>query len=1248
MSVSSVNVSRRYHIRDEIGRGSLGVVYRAIDRLTGQMVALKRLPLEPMRALPGGHGDDLRLALAREFRVLASLRHPHIISVLDYGFDDRQTPYYAMDLLEGARTIVAYGRSLSLERKVSLLVELLQALAYLHRRGIIHRDLKPANVLVIDHHVKVVDFELAVVREQIADSQTVAGTLEYMAPEVLQGEAPSEAADLYAVGVMAFELLAGSHPFDTSSINRLLADVLYAAPDWNRLPEAHRLGSILARLLAKSPGERFGDATEVIQALAHALKRTTPLETIAIRESYLQAAVFVGRAAEYEQLAGALYHVLRDGAGSAWLVGGESGVGKSRLLDEFRIEAVAGGALVLRGQDMAGARQPYQLWRDPIRQLLLETDLDTPTLSTLSQLVPDLERLTDRLVSAPEPLDSAENQRRLVAAILRAFRALTRPAVIILEDLQWAEDGYEALAALVTLTKRLPLLIIGSFRDDEAPDLYGRFPEMKPIWLGRLPHEAIAELSAAMLGEAGRQAEVVALLQRETEGNVFFLVEIVRALAEEAGGLGHVGLTALPARVVAGGVTEVIQRRLNRVPVWGQPLLKLAAVHGRGLDLALMEQLVRGNMAPALPDGTDLATWLTVCSSASVLEAQDGRWRFSHDKLREALLHGLNETERRAAHRAVALALECAYPDDPSRALALVEHWRQAKDDEREAHYAPTAVEQLLAVSNLREAVSLAQRALTLVSDAAGKARLLARLGEAEHSLGNLDEARRSLEESLGLAQTAGDERTVIRTLSDLGSIHARQGNYDLAQTHFRDSLALAQSKGHQRAIASNLEHLGDVAARQGSYDQARDYYSRGLAINRDIDNKLGIAGCLSGLAWVASGQSEHATAITYYTQSLALARELGDRRSIAVDLGNLGAVATAQGDYIAAIRYYRESLSINRDIGHKAGTAWALWAIARVAFLQGEYAQAASLAGESLALNRALGDRVFIAVNLRLLGQIAAATGEYAEARALFEQSLALARESGQRLGIAANLLFLGRLESARGRANEARQYFEQSLALAGEMGYKDYIADNLTELGHLAAIRGDTDAARDCFERSLALARESGYKEGQHATWLQVGRHATAENQPRQALDAYQQSLSLAQSSGMRPSIAVSLVHLARVYRLLEQYDRARDCLLQSLQLARDGCVIPILLDALASVAHLRLEAGEVAGCAALVGLIREHPAATAETRDEALGLLDALAARLPAAVLEDVLQSGARMELDRVIDGILAEGPRPEVDV
>ena len=162
LATSALLVAKRYEVQTLIGQGGMGAVYRVRDRLSGELVALKRVALDrvakrefsraPQHAepLPGSSTLSspraLRIALAQEFRTLAALRHPNIVSVLDYGFDDAHLPFFTMEYLRDTQDLLTASLLLPLEEKLELIAQLLRALSYLHRHAILHRDLKPSNV----------------------------------------------------------------------------------------------------------------------------------------------------------------------------------------------------------------------------------------------------------------------------------------------------------------------------------------------------------------------------------------------------------------------------------------------------------------------------------------------------------------------------------------------------------------------------------------------------------------------------------------------------------------------------------------------------------------------------------------------------------------------------------------------------------------------------------------------------------------------------------------------------------------------------------------------------------------------------------------------------------------------------------------------------------------------------------------------------------------------------------------------
>ncbi|HEX2619758.1 MAG TPA: protein kinase, partial [Phototrophicaceae bacterium] len=589
-SQSGMSLDKRYQLIDKIGEGGMGVVFQARDRLTGQIVALKKVTVsgDQLQFASKSTDQDFRLSLAQEFRTMASLRHPNIVGVLDYGFDEQRQPYYTMQIIEGAKTITEYAIGQTTAHKIRLLIETLQALGYLHRRDIVHRDIKPANIMVTaGGTVQVMDFGLALHQtESFTNLHTgVVGTMAYIAPELFAEERATIRSDLYAVGLLAYEMFVGKYPFNSKNIAMMVNGILFEKPDTSSLD--FELAKVLDRLIAKTPDQRYNSADETVIALCQATGQRTPGENTIQRESYLQAAKFVGRSQEIRQLKTALEQAVH-GEGGAWLVGGESGAGKSRLLDELRTQALVAGALVLRGQAVAEGGLPYQIWREALRRLILATRLSDFEAGVLEVIVPDISSLLDREIAPVSRLDGQSEHKRLSMTIFEVFKRQTQPLVLILEDLHWLGDSIDLLQQLAQAAGEHPWLMIGSYRNDESPGLPNRLSGFKVLHLDRLNESAIADLSAAMLGDPGRKPEVIDLIKRETEGNAFFIVEVMRALAEDAGSLNEIGKSALPDTVYSRGVEEVVRRRLNRLPETVREWLKLAAVIGRQIDLNIL------------------------------------------------------------------------------------------------------------------------------------------------------------------------------------------------------------------------------------------------------------------------------------------------------------------------------------------------------------------------------------------------------------------------------------------------------------------------------------------------------------------------------------------------------------------------------------------------------------------------------------------------------------------------------------
>jgi len=947
-------IGKRYEQQHTIGKGAMGVVHQVLDRLTQQTIALKQVYIKPDDDDSQHNATTATVALAREFQTLASLRHPHIITVLDYGFDDEQNPFFTMSLLQDPQTIVAYATALDRRAKIKLIIQMLQALAYLHRRDIIHRDLKPSNVLVDDTGmVKVLDFGLAFQQD------APAGTLAYMAPETLQRNDNSPASDLYAVGVMAFEILAGQHPYQLGNVQRLMHQVFYHHPNYNLIdlpvtpaPNTHPdqetnnlpdegtvilpqgsqplpqdddfeqaqhdppileeqddLKAIIARLMQKNPEDRYQDAYEVIEALSQVLGEAVPTESRAIRESFLQAAEFVGRDAEFKQLNVALKNTMK-GRGSAWLIGGESGVGKTRLLSELRTVGLVLGAQVLQGRANSAKTGGlnFQLFRDVLRRLLLVTPANDMELGVLKHIIPDMDHLLGRYIEPATLLDGRANQQRLLVTIVELFRRQNDPTIIILEDLHLGSESIPILKRLVEITPELPLLVVGSYRTDERPDLHTTLRMMNHLHIEPFSRDMTAMLSESMLGSIGSQPSILNLIQQESEGNAFFMIEVVRALSEQAGRLQDIADMALPQHVFPDGIQQILHRRMERLPIDAHPMLRIAAVAGRELDFNILRKI-----DPVM----NYAQWTSLCANVRILSYQEGVWRFTHDKLRDAILEGLAETEYPRLNRLVAQAIETAYPHDDQYVIVLARHWQAANDEKAADKYTIRAGELALQISKFHEALEFFEQAVA-GEFAPLRARIL--LGETYYNLGNMAEASQILLQ--GLAEAIAQQKTQehIQALFVLSRVMNAQGHYEDAYKYLTEASFLVRQLGDDQLLAKVMWALAENLWMQSRLDDARIYIEEALPLARSV-NDLAIEFELTntlGATYNTGTPEERKMAQRYFEQSHQLAQQLGDQMRAAMSLANQANVLMDNGDYELAAPMFEGVYNVFKEMGHQ------------------------------------------------------------------------------------------------------------------------------------------------------------------------------------------------------------------------------------------------------------------------------------------------------------------------------------------
>jgi hypothetical protein len=680
-----------YEVMDELGQGGMGVVYRALDVKRQAEVALKTLPWVEPAAL---------YQFKQEFRTLAGLAHPNLVTLYELVSDGRQW-FFTMELIDGVDFLrhVRAGGTDPAGRLREALRQLAAGVHALHEAGKLHRDIKPGNVLVTRRgRVVLLDFGLAAELDRAGlhrdTAPRVMGTVFYMAPEQAAGQPLSRASDWYAVGALLYEAITGRVPFDGQPLEVLMRKQQVDPPPPRALAPGvpKDLDTLAVELLRRDPQAR-PSGPEVLRRLGGpaAAPPTSP-----------PAAALVGRRRELDALADA-FGASRQGRSVVVRVHGRSGVGKSALVQSF-LEDLSGRdqAVTLSGRCYEQEAVPYKaldslvdaLSRYLVRLREAEAAAVLPRdVAVLTRVFPVLRRV-EAVARAPHrPVDLSdprEVRRRAVAALRELLARLgdRRPVVLFIDDLQWGDvDSAALLADLLQPPDPPALLLLVAYRSEDAgaPCLSalwhalgddGAGLDRRELAVEPLTFEEGRDLVRTLLDPTRPGAEGDAeAIARESGGNPFFLHELVQHVRQ--GGPGGAGTAdAAPAHHLT--LHEVLWNRIVRLPDAARRLLEVVAVAGQPLpqDQACQAAGLDGDDLAALPvlrAGRFVRG--TGATEPQAIEAY-------HDRIRETVVAHLAAPELREYHCALARVLETSGEADPE---LLANHLQGAGESARAA-----------------------------------------------------------------------------------------------------------------------------------------------------------------------------------------------------------------------------------------------------------------------------------------------------------------------------------------------------------------------------------------------------------------------------------------------------------------------------------------------------------------------------------------------------------------------------------
>jgi tetratricopeptide (TPR) repeat protein len=1138
----------RYRLDATLGAGAMGAVYAGRDTLLDRAVAIKVLG-------DAAADDERRKRWLHEAQAAARLQHPHVVAVYDAGLADG-APYIVMELVEGV-SLRQIG-PMTLPQTIDVGIQICEALEHVHAHGIVHRDLKPENVLVARRgdapDVKLADLGVALLARttRITTEGAIIGTAAYLSPEQALGGDIDERTDLYALGVMLYEMVAGRLPFEGEDPLTVISQHLHAPvvpPRTFREEIPPALDAVIVRCLAKSPSDRPRAATEVREVLTSVsvlgetggADATAPVSDRVVLLDQLARGRLIGRRTELAQLRELWQRALKS-QGHMALISGEPGVGKTRLAREIIVFAQIHGATVLQGGCYEfEASTPYLPFVEALRHWVAAQTPDAlrqalgGTAAELARLAPRIAEVLGPL-PASAPLSPQEERLRLFDSVARLFQkiAADRGLLLFLDDLHWADHG--TIAMLHYLLRNLRderLLIVGAYREIELDRVHplsaalvdwNRERLATRVSLGRLTLDDMSRMLAAMFGQVDVSQEFVEAMQRETEGNPFFAEEVVKALIEQGQIYREHGAwqrrdvhdLSIPQSVKA-----AIGRRLERLKPATVEMLQTAAALGKVFEFA--------ELAAVATAGEDsLLDALDEASAAQLVRPDRGdAFAFTHDKIREVLHDELNPVRQRRLHQRIGESLERIYSSDLDAHIAdLAFHFTESSVLHKGLAYSMAAAERSSRMYAHEEALRFYDSARECAEELESRddlRKIYEAVGNLHVFRGEPHVAVANYERALAFASTP-EQRAVLH--AHIGAAYTQVGDAR-GLDHLHASLEGLDHAGLVLEKANTLANIGRYHHYRAEHAKAVEFLQQARAIAEPVDDPWVLAHIYAYLA----GAYQH---MARYTESLEWARRCiayGERSGfpIAVAMGNefVAEDCIPLGRLTEALEAAERDRSEGERIGSQDRITWAMFCRGWTLFFMGDLPAADEALADARARAQRIGEMRIQAFIASLQAQIAGDRGRREEALVIAEDAVTKGDETNQLVLRSFAYATMGYVLAQQGAFESAIDLCTR--AFAPGVGTDNRVHRLAAETYFIEALRGAgrADDARRRLADYLDLCRDAGAEFHEGVALRIQGQLLADAGQSGEALASYDGAATILERIGARLQLGRALYH-------------------------------------------------------------------------------------------------------------------------
>src|SRR3984957_14449238 len=1054
----------RYKILALLGEGGMGAVYKAADSELDRFVALKIIRPELVS------NPSILARFKQELLLAHRVTHRNVIRIYDLG-EAEGLKFITMEYIEGKdlRSILREKQKFSPEEAVDVIQQVCNALEAVHSVGVIHRDLKPQNIMQdASGRVLVMDFGLARTLEGDGMTQTGAlvGTMEYMSPEQALAKDLDQRSDIFALGLILYELLTGKTPFKAESA---LASLIKRTQD-RAIPVSDvdspipgGLSGIVSKCLERDVNQRYQNIAAITADL-NTWKDKRAAGTI----NFGEAVKPWGQTLPWPLITGIV---------TAFAIVVSGYLVRDRLLrsspSSTSVTTAAKPAVSLAILPFRNASGDTALdWLRARFVRLLSTDvgqssqLRTVSPNSLHQVFSDLR------ISSNTALDPVTIRR--VADSSSADRVVWG---------QYAKFGdqirIDATIQDIKNGSSVPLKIDVN-GEKEIPAAIDRMAESIRQKLA-LPDDVLKQLKASSFHPTSqsiaalRDYNLGAGLQRDgknldakkqfevaTAEDPNFALAFSR-LAQSYSSLGYDSEAEQSAKKAVG-----LSHDLPEAEKYLISAIELQVVKNYTESIKAYE-----NLAKVSPDNSDVKETLAGLYQESgnlprareyyqkILSANPKDVAATIDLGRVEIKSGNPQGSLDPLNRAYSLAAQVGNEEQEGTSLHLmaVAYRMLSKPEE--------------ALRNEREALTIWRR----IGQKRGLAFSLNEMAKAQDALGNSKDALGNYQEALQIRHEIGDKRGLGDTLIDLGNFYDDRGDHEQALKMYKEALELQRDLGNESLQAICLNNIGTAYSEKGQYEDSLTYYQQALQLREKSKVPQDIVEAVHNLGETFADMGQYDQAISYYLRALDLRRNMNDPRGAALESFSLGELFDYQGRFGAAVNSRQEALKAFRDL--KDGTSW-------MAKVLGGYEEAVVLAGrgdeakgdlnESLKLARDLKSDSVTAETLGFQGDSYFYQADFKSARASYTQALQAASRAKEPVEILIAKANLAKVQVQEKHAREAIAALRPLIQQANELGLKYTAVESSIFLAEAMLQAHDASGARQELDRALLLSEKLG----------------------------------------------------------------------------------------------------------------------------------------------------------------------------